>query len=172
MSDIEFKYIKSRPIRWTFQPKKIRRVIEKELEGRTLNLFAGKTKLNHNDEIIRNDINKDRDTDYHFDALYVDKYLGSERFNTIILDPPWSIRKGREKYNGKYKGKFTIIKEKISPLLEQGGKVITCGYSSVGMSQKRGYNKEKIYLICQGGDHKDYIILVERKTTDSIDNFI
>lgn len=172
MPDIEFEYIESPPTKWTFSPKKIRKFVENELEGRTLNLFAGKTKLRHDDKIIRNDIDKNKDADYHFDAIKLDDYLDKNEFDTVILDPPWSIRKGRSKYEGRWKGELTKIKEKIGPIVKTNGKVISCGFSSVGMSKKRGFEKEKICLICHGGDQNDSMILVERKVVKNIDNFI
>lgn len=39
------------------------------------------------------------------------------------------------------------------------------------MSKKRGFKKEKIYLINHKGDINDTIVLVERKIIDNLDNF-
>lgn len=168
---MKMEYIVSPPNKWTFQPPKIRRLVEKELEGRVLNLFAGKTKLKHRGEIVRNDLDESIDADHHFDAMEVDEHFNREEFDTVILDPPYTLRKSREKYQGKYKGKFTKIKEKVVPLVRPGGKVITFGYSSTGMSKKRGFEKEKIYLINHLGDHNDTICVVERKYQRSLEEW-
>jgi len=167
--NMDFEYVESPPNKWTFQPKKVRRFVEKELEGRVLNLFAGKTKLRHSEEIVRNDISEDIKADYHFDAVNVDEKLNGEMFDTVILDPPYNVRKSREKYNGTYQGKFKAIKDKVSKLVNVGGKVLTFGYDSTGMSNSRGFRKEKIYLINHKGDHNDTICLMERRIQTSLD---
>ena len=54
---MEFTYIKTPLNRYTFSIKPIREWVEKECGGKTLNLFAGKTKLNVDE--VRNDLDKD-----------------------------------------------------------------------------------------------------------------
>lgn len=54
--------------RWTFQTKKVRDALLPYLDGRVLNAFAGKTHLaeyKRGITEIRNDINPERDADYH-----------------------------------------------------------------------------------------------------------
>lgn len=172
MDEVEFEYIESPPNKWTFKPKKIRTFLERELEGKVLNLFAGETKLRHRDEIVRNDINENIEADYHFDALKIDEEFDKETFDTVILDPPYNVRKAREKYDGTYQGKFRAIKEKVSKLVRVSGKVLTFGYDSTGMSGSRGFKKVKIYLINHKGDHNDTICLVERRIQTSLEKFM
>lgn len=45
-----------------------------------------------------------------------------------------------------------------------GGRVISFGYDSVGMSAKRGFEKIAICPICHSGDHNDTIAVVEQYT--------
>jgi len=168
---IGFEYIDAPPTKWTFEPKPVRRFVERELEGKTLNLFAGRTKLRHSGQIIRNDMDTSKDTDYHFNAVNVGEYFERGEFNTVILDPPYNVRKAREKYNGEYKGKFTEIKDQLMTLIAPGGKVLTFGYSSTGMSKSRGFTKKKIALINHKGDHNDTICVVEQKDNRQLTEF-
>jgi len=74
-----------------------------------------------------------------------------------------SIRKSREKYEGKYVGNLTKIKNALPSILRDKGRIISLGYDSVGMSKSRGFTKIAICLICHGGDHNDTIGLIEQK---------
>lgn len=73
--------------RWTFDLESIRRWAEWHLDGRVLNACAGKNHLHHDDEIVRNDINFDRDADLHVDAAELSAHFPAESFDTIVFDP-------------------------------------------------------------------------------------
>ena len=146
--------------KYTFSRKPIRDWIEKECEGKVLNLFAGKTKLLVDE--IRNDINKDMNADFHLDALeFLQKWSG-EKFDTILLDPPYSYRKSMELYDGKMYSSFQKLKQQLPEILSDEGKVITLGYHSVVMGKKRNFKVEKVCVISHGGAIHDTIISVER----------
>lgn len=161
--EIEFTYLAQPPKRYTFQQPKLKEWIEKYCKGNVLNLFAGIVKLNVNE--IRVDIDKNVSADYCMDAYdFVNMAIEKDmKFDTIVLDPPYNLRKSREKYGGRYIGSFTKIKEKLPLILSEKGIVITLGYDSVGMARCRGFEKIAICLICHNGDHNDTICLVERK---------
>ena len=161
--DIEFTYLVQPPKKYTFQQPKLKSWVEKNCTGKVLNLFAGITKLNVDE--IRVDIDRAVPADYYMDAfnfidLAVDRKLN---FDTIILDPPYNLRKSREKYEGRYIGSFTKIKDKLPQILNECGIVIILGYDTVGMSKKRGFKKVGICLVCHNGDHNDTICLKEEK---------
>ena len=84
------------------------------------------------------------------------------KFDTIILDPPYNVRKAREKYGGRYIGSFTKIKNELHRVLKESSIVITFGYDTVGMAKKRGFEKIGICLVCHNGDHNDTLCLVEK----------
>ncbi len=151
-------YLTQPPKRYTFEQPKLKIWIESWCNGKVLNLFAGKTKLNVNE--FRVDSDKSMLADYYGDAYEFVKTT-KLRFDTIILDPPYNLRKSREKYNGNYIGSFTKIKNGLNHILNLNGRVITLGYDSVGMSKSRGFKKIAICLICHNGDHNDTICLVE-----------
>jgi len=166
--DIKFEYIYQPPKRFTFEQPKLRLWVEKWCKGKVLNLFAGKTKLNVNE--FRVDSNKEMIADYYGDALEFLK-ITNLKFDTIILDPPYSFRKSYEKYKGHYIGsKYTIIKKAIIRVLNDGARVITFGYNSQGMSRQLGFKKIAICLVCHNGDHNDTVCTVENKMNKELLN--
>ena len=157
---IDFTYLSQPPKRYTFEQPKLKLWTEKWCKGRVLNLFAGKTKMNCNE--FRVDCDKTMIADWYGDAFEFIKTT-EMKFDTIILDPPYNLRKSREKYNGNYIGSFTKIKNELNRILNDNGRVIIFGYDSVGMANCRGFKKIAICLVCHNGDHNDTICLVEQK---------
>lgn len=172
-SAFEFQHIETPANKWTFQPKPVRRFVESHLEGRVLNLFAGQTELRHSGEIVRNDIDGDLNAEHRFDAANVSEYFDEETFDTVILDPPYNVRKSREKYGDgdKIKGKFTHVKDQIRYIVKPGGKVLHFGYASTGMGRNRGFRKEGIALFNHKGDINDTIAVVETRVEQSLESF-
>lgn len=165
VKNIEFDYIKSPLHRYTFDVKPIRDWVENVCEGYTLNLFAGKTKLNINE--VRNDLDKEALAEYNKDALeLVTKWRG-HKFDTVLLDPPYAYRKSMEMYKGIVASPFRQLKDSIPLILSNNGIVITFGYHSVSMGIKRGFNVERIALFSHGGAIHDTIGTVERFNIDS-----
>lgn len=146
-------YLKTPLNKYTFSVKPIRDWVETQCVGRTLNLFAGKTKLNIDE--VRCDIDLTMKADYYMDAL---DFLteNTENFDTVLLDPPYSYRKSMEMYNGHKSSRFNQLKDLI-----KSKRVITFGYQSVSMGKKRGYTQEEILLMSHGGAIHDTIAVVE-----------
>ena len=162
MKNPEFDYIKCPLDRYTFKIKPIRLWVEKNCEGRTLNLFAGITKLNIDE--IRNDLDVDALSDYKMDALVFLRTWKGEKFDTILLDPPYAYRKSMEMYGGRKCSPFRQLKDEIVNVIKPNGKVITFGYHSNTMGKNRGFNIEKICLFSHGGAIHDTIASIERYT--------
>lgn len=160
LNEINFTYLLQPPKKYTFEQPKLKQWTESWCNGLVLNLFAGKVLLDVNE--VRNDIDPNMPADDHLDAFtYLGSCIGVCKFDTIILDPPYNIRKAREKYNGRYIGKLTKIKNILPKILNDNGRVISLGYDSVGMAKCRGFKKIALCLVCHGGDHNDTICLVE-----------
>ena len=105
------------------------------------------------------------------DALYFLKFWikeKKEKFDTVILDPPYNLKKANEKYKGKYINSFIEILKLIPLTLKNNGILITFGFNSVGASQLKGFKKEKIVLICHGGGQNDSIGVIERKVINNL----
>ncbi len=161
---MRFTYIWQPPKRWTFEMKKVKCFVEKEASGHCLNLFAGQTRLRLNE--VRVDLSNEFQPDYNMDALDFCKMWVKEKkslFDTVILDPPYNARKAMEKYNNRYTTKWIQILKIIGQLIKENGKVITLGFNSVGLSKRKGFEKESICLVCHGGGQNDTIIVVEKK---------
>lgn len=155
-----FDYIKCPLNKWTFSIKPIREWVENNCEGKTLNLFAGITKLNIDE--VRNDLGEHGVADYKMDALeFITKWDG-DLFDTILLDPPYAYRKSMEMYNGIKASPFRQLKDGLPRILKPGGLVITFGYHSNTMGANRGFEVEKIALFSHGGAIHDTIASKER----------
>jgi hypothetical protein len=149
--------------RYAFESPKIKKWVENNSEGKCLNLFAGKTKLNLDE--VRNDIDKEALADYHLDALEFVKKC-KQKFNTIILDPPYAYRKAMEMYNGNYSSKFKQIADLIPKLLKKDGKVISFGYHSTFLGKKRGFGLSKLCVFAHGGSQHCTIGIIEAKAKE------
>jgi hypothetical protein len=156
----QFDYMKAPLNRYTFSVKPIREWVESVAEGMTLNLFAGQTRLALNE--IRNDLDKDADAGYHKDALQFAQEWEGDRFDTVLLDPPYSYRKSMEMYGGRIASPFRQMKDALVDILKPNGIVITFGYHSCVMGAGRGFAIERILLISHGGAIHDTIATVER----------
>ena len=158
MNNIEFTYLLQPPKRWTFEQPKLKEWTEKQCKGKVLNLFAGKTRLSVDE--YRVDISDEFSPDWVGDAF---DFVSTTdlKFDTVIFDPPYSLRKSMEKYKGKIVSNSVKIKNELKRVLNPNGRVVSFGYDSVGMSKSRGFEKKAICLVCHGGAHHDTICLME-----------
>lgn len=148
------------PRKWTFQMPKVRSWIESRLEGKTLNLFGGITRLNG--EIIYNDLNEELPADLRRDAYDLSKWTDlGQSFDTVVFDPPYTAYQAVKTY-GRRAQLVSHARDVVEFVLRPGGRVISLGFNSTGMSESRGFYKEAIALVNCGGSHNDYLLLSER----------
>ena len=145
--------------RYTFDSPKIKTWVENRSNGKVLNLFAGKNKLDLNE--TRNDKDKSMNADYHKDALNFVREWKREKFDTIILDPPYSYRKSMEMYNGNRNSRFKLIADEIPRILKKSGIVISFGYHSTFMGQKRNFKLKELCVFAHGGSQHCTIGIIE-----------
>ena len=147
--------------RQTFQSKKTKKWVEENSYGLCLNLFAGTTKLNLNE--VRNDIDKGAKADYRMDALDFVRYAKKKKmkFDTIILDPPYSYRKAMEMYHGHYTSRFKQIADLIPDILTKEGRVISFGYHSTFLGKTRRAVLKKLCVFAHGGAQHCTIGIIE-----------
>lgn len=146
--------------RYTFSVKPIRQWVERTCEGKVLNLFAGPTRLALDE--LRNDLDTDMPTDHHMDALELLTGWQGQKFNTILLDPPYAYRKSMELYKGLVCSPFRKLKDAIPRCLEPAGLVITFGYHSIVMGSNRNFSLERLAVFSHGGAIHDTLASVER----------
>jgi len=151
--------IKTNLRRYTFESPKIKKWVENNSNGKVLNLFAGKTKLNLDE--VRNDIDKTMLASFHKDAVdFVKEYKG-KKFDTIILDPPYAYRKSMEMYNGHKASRFKMLADLTPSILKKDGIVISFGYHSTFMGNKRGFKLKELCVFAHGGAQHCTIGIIE-----------
>jgi len=159
MENLKFKYLKQPNNRWTFKMPRLKVWVESWCKGKVLNLFAGKIRLNVDE--FRVDSNNEFKPDHLGDALEFLKTT-KMKFDTIIIDAPYSLRKAYEKYKGHYIGStWTQVRRAVPRVCNKGARVISFGYNSQGMAKVLGFKKLAICLVCHSGDINDTICTVE-----------
>ncbi len=160
-----FTYLKQPLNKYTFKAPKVLKWLQEYTKNKiVLNLFSGPTFIGNCTE-IRNDIDNNMPALYHQDALDLVKELVSyhDCYDRIVLDPPYSYRKSMELYNGHRNSRFKRLLDELPKILTEDGKVITFGYHSSVMSNKRGFKIVEILLISHGGAQHDTIATVEER---------
>ena len=165
--DITLSYWTVQPNRWTFQSDKMRQWVEQRLQGRVLNACAGKTMLVHDHEIIRNDIDQDRDADLHVDVCNIADELEPESIDTVVYDPPFSQNQANRSYDGQQVGDDALAKRQFDEILRPGGRVIQFGFSTTCMPMSMGYEREEVAVWNTLGRMNDYLSVVDKKPGES-----
>jgi hypothetical protein len=153
------------PRKWTFQMPKLRSWIEGRLEGAVLNLFGGLIRLEHpNGYVEYNDLNPDLPADLRRDAYDLAQWSDRARaYDTVVFDPPYTAFQAVKTY-GRKAQLVSHARDVVEHVLRPGGRVLSLGFNSTGMSESRGYSKEALLLVNCGGSHNDYILLSERSS--------
>jgi hypothetical protein len=157
--------------RWTFQYRPARELVNRHIHGRTLNACAGKTKLQHDGEIVRNDLNPDRDADTNHDVAEIAEHFASRSFDTVIFDPPFDEKQAETKYDGLHAMDVYAALEGFNELVRPGGTVITFGWNSWGMRSFASFEREETYLLQRGPIHRDVIVTVDRRTNSALADY-
>lgn len=165
--DIDLSYWTVQPNRWTFQSEKIRQWVERWLRGRVLNACAGKTKLRHDHEVVRNDINEDRDADLYVDVCEITDHFPTESFDTVVYDPPFTSYQATRSYDGAEVGDDGVAKQQFDELLRDGGRVIQMGYSTTCMPMNLGYERQAVAVFNTLGRMNDYLGTVDEDPRES-----
>lgn len=169
--DVDMSYWTVQPNRWTFQSKKIKRWVEQRLRGRVLNACAGKTKLAHDHEIVRNDIDEQRDADLHADVCEMTEHLEPASFDTVVHDPPFSIYQAERAYDGQRVGDDALAKREFDQLLKPGGRVIQFGFTTTCMPMNLGYPRQEVAVWNTLGKMHDYLSVVDEHEAEAdVDN--
>jgi hypothetical protein len=175
--DMVIERSKAFPSSKTFSIKPIRKLLSQEMTaGIWLDPFARNSDLSDLFiKVITNDLNPNTQAQYHLEAKEFLKIFPDRYADGILFDPPYSARQIKECYNGIGinligKGKkatgnnfYWDVIDEISRVVKIGGKVISFGWNSGGMSKKRGFEIQKILLVSHSGRHNDTICVVDKK---------
>lgn len=165
---MEINRVWAMPNKWTFKIQPIAELLKRYRVGKGwIDPFAGK----YSPAQITNDLNPEMNTISHMEAHdFVEKLDG--RYVGAVFDPPYSLTQVSRSYNNlgiegwnknNRTGAFPRVKNGISRVVKRGGFVISFGWNSVGMGEKRGFKIVEILLVSHGGNRNDTIVTVERK---------
>lgn len=147
--------------RYTFESPKIKEWVESKVLGTTLNLFAGKTILDVKELRVDSDMNMN--SDVCTDALDFVRNWNGMKFDTILLDPPYSYRKSMEMYNGNRNSRFKMLADEIPRILEPKGTVISFGYHSTFLGKIRNFKLKELCVFAHGGAQHCTIGIIEER---------
>lgn len=164
------------PSAWTFTIKPIKELIVEEMTGDLwVDPYAGM----NSPAKYKNDINPEAKADFHMDALEFLKGRPNNSADGVFFDPPYSLNQLRQCYEAATKQKApghifnarynAQQKDEIARIVKPGGKAICFGWNSVGVGKTRGFQHERVLMVCHGRMHNDTIVTVERKMNNTLD---
>lgn len=168
--DVDLQFFSVQPNKWTFKSTKIRGWCESYLKGRVLNACCGPTELQHDCEVVRNDVDEDIDADHHIDARNLSGHFDHE-FDTVVFDPPFSAYQANVTYNGKTTGYDTAMKREIDSVLRDGGRVIQFGYTTTCMPRYLGFDKTAVAVFQTLGRQNDILGTVDDKINHGLHQY-
>ncbi|WPQ59489.1 LPD28 domain-containing protein [Paenibacillus polymyxa] len=167
----------SMPNKNTFDMKPVADLLKEELKGGfIIDPFANRNRYGH----ITNDLNEKYDTNYHMDALEFLKQFPDESVDVVLFDPPYSARQIKEAYESvgldtqggvlTRASYWSNMKKEIARILRVGGKAISFGWNSGGMSNKKLFHINRVRLVPHGGSHNDTIVTISVKVRELLED--
>ncbi len=154
------------PHKFTFRIPVIATLLTEEMLGDDwLDPFAGETSPAQ----TTNDADPTRPTNFHMDGLDFLRNFRDEVCHGVLFDPPYSTEQALRKYKpiqGGTAGRaeyWARCKDEIARVVRPGGKAICFGWDSTGIGKTRGFELERVLLVCHGACHNDTIVTVEVK---------
>jgi len=158
--------------RWTFETPMVRRVVEDAANGRVLNACAGKTKLSTrgNKRVVRNDINPERDADYHIDVCNIDDRLEHDQFDTVVFDPPFDQSQADEHYDGMHARQLGPARKTLAELVKPGGVFVELGWNMHSIAEASDeWNREEMHIYHRGPTLQPVFLTVDRRRSRQMD---
>jgi len=124
---------------------------------------------------LTNDLNPNTTAQYHMDSAdFLDKVRGDGcNPDLVIFDPPYSPEQMKRAYDSfglKMGGTdalrtagWKVEKDIIEEMVSDNGIVLTFGWNSCGMGDKRGFEIIEILMVCHGAGHHDTICMAEQR---------
>ncbi|MXV63496.1 hypothetical protein GS429_15820 [Natronorubrum sp. JWXQ-INN-674] len=151
---------------WTFSTKMVRDVVEEWIEGRVLNACAGKTELEHDAEIVRNDINPEMDADLNLDVTELGEHFEEESFDSVVFDPPFDQSQAKEHYS-MHDTQRGPARRLLMRLVRPGGVFIECGWNDHGpaLGYAEDWYREACHRYRRGPSYQPMFLTVDRRRT-------
>lgn len=174
-----FNRIWAMPSAWTFTIPPIAKLIHRYVEDGQgwIDPFAGE----NSPAEITNDLNPERPSTYHMDALQFLSEQKSEIYKGCLFDPPYSLTQAKECYDSFGKDLFvehdnipTMMdywancKKYAARSIKPGGIAICFGWNTNGFGKGNGFEMIEILAVPHGGSKNDTFVTVERKFTHSM----
>jgi len=169
------------PNMWTFTIPSVSLVIKKYVSDRGIGWvdpFAGE----NSPAEITNDLNPQRNTTAHMDALQFLKQIKTNSAIGVLYDPPYSFTQAKECYDSFGKDLFldhdfsptkmdywAACKNEIARILKVDGICICFGWNSNGIGKNRGFEMLEVLIIAHGGSKNDTLVTVEKKFSYSLE---
>lgn len=155
------------PHKFTFKMKSVSALLSEVVRGKWADPFCGE----FSPASIRNDADESRQADSHMDGLEFLKSLADGSLDGVLFDPPYSTEQALRKYKPKHGGTagraeyWAKCKDEIARKVNRGGYAICFGWDSTGIGKGRGFELERVLLLCHGACHNDTIITVEKRVS-------
>ena len=153
------------PSRYTFKMKAVASLLEQEMSGVWADPFCGL----YSPAKIRNDFDLTRMAEYHLDGLDFLRQFANSSLDGVLFDPPYSVEQALRKYKPVHGGTagraeyWAKCKDEIARVLRPEGKAICFAWDSNGIGRGRGFELQRVLLLCHGACHNDTIVTVEVK---------
>lgn len=156
---------------WTFKTGMVRRVVEDAMHGRVLNACAGKTHLSKEaaDQIIRNDVNPEREADYHLDVVCIDDVFPADSFDTVVFDPPFDQTQADEHYESMHDKQRGPARRKLRELVRVGGTFIELGWNMHSVAdQSDAWDREAVHIYRRGPSYQPVFLTIDRRNQHTL----
>jgi hypothetical protein len=153
------------PNKYTFKMRCVSSLLREEMQGIWADPFCG----TDSPAQIRNDADPEISAEHHLDGLDFLRTLADQGVDGILFDPPYSTEQALRKYKPKHMGTagraeyWARCLDEVARTIRTGGKLIRFGWDSCGAGQGRGFELNRILLICHGALHNDTIVTVEER---------
>lgn len=155
------------PNKHTFLIFPIKQLLSEELDdGVWFDPFAGW----NSPAQFTNDGNRETLARDHEDGLSWLSRQETGSADGVLYDPPYSLYQAKTVYESHGCSSFATnmaywsqCRDEVARIVKPGGKVISCGWTSMGMSQSRGFFVTRVLLVPHGGARNDTIVTVELK---------
>lgn len=177
---IEFDRSWAMPNEDTFDIDPIRELVLEEVEnsdGLWVDPFSGGSTIAD----VTNDLNPEIESDRTMKAVeFLQEFDDGEVDGGVLFDAPYSPRQIKECYEsvGLEVTKETTqsrfwsdVKDQIERICCSGATVVTCGWNSGGVGDRRGFQTRRILLVAHGGWHNDTIVTVDDRVRTCLDEF-
>jgi hypothetical protein len=149
--------------RWTFETPVVRRVVEDSIGGDVLNACAGKTKLSqaNGQNVVRNDINQERDADHHYDVCEINEDLPADSFDCVVFDPPFDQSQADEHYGGMHAADIGQARKALAELVRPSGTIVELGWNSHSVAAWPNWTRKELHIFERGPCLKPVFLTVD-----------